>query len=115
MHSVCTLHNCTLYSDVYVHNIDIHNTYTHMFISIASKLLKYSLVQHPNEANLVSSCVGKDKHLTVINKVYSAFVVYYICSHIQYLHCVYIIIRRHDSDVYLGMSPVQNGGSYLMY
>ena len=24
-------------------------------------------------------------------------------------------IRRHDSDVYLGMSPVQNGGSYLMY
>ena len=26
-----------------------------------------------------------------------------------------IAIRRHDSDVYLGMSPVQNGGSYLMY
>ena len=26
-----------------------------------------------------------------------------------------IIIRRHDSDVYLGMSLVQNGGSYLMY
>ena len=25
------------------------------------------------------------------------------------------IIRRHGSDVYLGMSPVQNGGSYLMY
>ena len=24
-------------------------------------------------------------------------------------------IRRHDSDVYLGMSLVQNGGSYLMY
>ena len=24
-------------------------------------------------------------------------------------------IRRHGSDVYLGMSPVQNGGSYLMY
>ena len=24
-------------------------------------------------------------------------------------------IRRHDSDVYLGMFPIQNGGSYLMY
>ena len=24
-------------------------------------------------------------------------------------------IRRHGSDVYLGMSPVQNCGSYLMY
>ena len=25
------------------------------------------------------------------------------------------VIRRYDSDVYLGMSPIQNGGSYLMY
>ena len=25
------------------------------------------------------------------------------------------LIRRHGSDVYLGMSPVENGGSYLMY
>ena len=24
-------------------------------------------------------------------------------------------IRRHGSDVYFGISPVQNGGSYLMY
>ena len=28
---------------------------------------------------------------------------------------VYICIRRHGSDVYLGMPPIQNGGSYLMY
>ena len=28
---------------------------------------------------------------------------------------MYVCIRRHGSDVYLGMSPVQNGGSYLMY
>ena len=25
------------------------------------------------------------------------------------------VIRHHSSDVYLGMFPVQNGGSYLMY
>ena len=28
---------------------------------------------------------------------------------------IYNYIRRHGSDVYLGMSLVQNGGSYLMY
>ena len=28
---------------------------------------------------------------------------------------VCIIIRRHSSDVYLGMSPTQNDVSYLMY
>ena len=60
MSVVMQIHNCTLYNDLCVHNIDIHYThkYTHMFMSMASKLLKYSLVQHPNEANLVSSCVG---------------------------------------------------------
>jgi len=29
--------------------------------------------------------------------------------------CLYHNIRRHGIDVYLGMSLVQNGGSYLMY
>ena len=31
------------------------------------------------------------------------------------IRCIFIIIIIHGSDVYLGMSPVQNGGSYLMY
>ena len=32
-----------------------------------------------------------------------------------YMEVSHFTIRRHGSDVYLGMSPVQNGGSYLMY
>ena len=35
----------------------------------------------------------------------------YMCCGLYSLYS----IRRHDSDVYLGMSPIQNGGSYLMY
>ena len=35
----------------------------------------------------------------------------YVCMYV----CMYVCIRHHGSDVYLGMSPIQNGGSYLMH
>ena len=41
-----------------------------------------------------------------------------LLHHMRYLYLrpkMASYIRRHGSDVYLGMSLVQNGGSYLMY
>ena len=46
-------------------------------------------------------------NMTVANVSHSASMTH-SCMH-------HSTIRRHGSDVYLGMSPVQNGGSYLMY
>ena len=44
----------------------------------------------------------------------------YVCTYIAQvgaLSCTlnFWNIRRHGSDIYLGMSPILNGGSYLMY
>ena len=60
---------------------------------------------------LVLTVSGDNSLLTYLYPpLYTVYRVYSIHS---YLHCMYTI-RRHYCDIYLGMSPIQNGGSYLM-
>ena len=56
--------------------------------------------------------VTKDATTTTYIRMY---VCMYVCMCVCVCVCVYVCIRRHGSDIYLGMSLIQNGSSYLMY